>query len=640
MKTIGIKLADGSFYPVLDEGRPGQKSLDLTTAHNNQTKIMVDLYRSANCTMDDAEYVDSLQIENLLEHPNGEPDITFQVSIDENNELSAKIIDPETGEQSNTTITLVSRTMEERLHTDDYNISDTIVEDPEENEEAEEDNSTAKAAAIGGLGLLAAASALRDKEENKETEEFSEDDFTLGDPEANSNPDQSDFTLEESDAQNDTEDFASSDDIENPEVVEEEALSTEEMDFAPIPDFEEDKNESEDTLADDDFALPEDTEESPADQTLESDDFNLDDTLSADDFNIPEDTTEESPADQTLESDDFNLDDTLSSDDFNIPEDTTEESPADQTLESDDFNLDDTLSGDDFALPEDTTEESPADETLASDDLTLTDNTQEDPLVDDNILPDFDFNLPNDDFAEESGESDVHTQTEDSFDLPDFGESSENNENQLDEDIFKDMDESSTSPMGNGLSFTGLYDTETELGEPGKHSDEEVQKKTKVPVIICITCAIICIIATLLVLFIIPSKYNLINKKNTKVQEVIEAPVESTIPEEVQEEEIPEEIITPEEEIVEEVPETVPEAKEDEIIVIEEAEEVEPLPPPVKEEKKAESIKYKIKWGDTLWDICDTYYKDPWKYKYLARWNGINNPDHIISGTYIIIPAE
>ena len=86
MKTIGIKLADGSFYPVLDEGKPSQKSLDLTTAHNNQTKIMVDLYRSANCTMDDAEYVDSLQIENLIEHPNGEPDITFQVSIDENNE--------------------------------------------------------------------------------------------------------------------------------------------------------------------------------------------------------------------------------------------------------------------------------------------------------------------------------------------------------------------------------------------------------------------------------------------------------------------------------------------------------------------------------------------------------------------------
>ena len=70
--------------------------------------------------MEDAEYVDSLQIENLVAHPNGEPDISFTVAIDENNKLSAKIKDCETGNQSKTTITLVSRTIEERLTTDEY----------------------------------------------------------------------------------------------------------------------------------------------------------------------------------------------------------------------------------------------------------------------------------------------------------------------------------------------------------------------------------------------------------------------------------------------------------------------------------------------------------------------------------------
>ena len=542
MKTIGIKLADGSFYPVLDEGKPSQKSLDLTTAHNNQTKIMVDLYRSANCTMDDAEYVDSLQIENLIEHPNGEPDITFQVSIDENNELSAKIVDKETGEQSKTTITLVSRTMEERLHTDDYNISDTIVEDSEEKQNSDEntdDNKVAKAAAIGGMGLLAAASAIREKEKNNQ--DFSEDDFTLGEPDANK----------------------------------EEPLTTEEMDFAPIPDFEEDKTEIEEPTV----------EENTSEDSLSSDD-----------------------SDDTVVQDDFNLDDNLGSDDFKLPEDDS----ADETLSSGN-----------------------SDDTVVQDDFNLDDNNEEDPLSDESSLTDFDFNLPNDDFGKESGESDesAETQIDDSFDLPDFSENSENEETQINkDDLFKDTDDTATTPMGNGLSFTGLYDTETELGEPGKHSEDEAEKKTKVPVIICITCAIICIIATLLVLFIIPSKYNLINKKNTKTEEVIEPPVEEV--------KVPEEIQIPEETIVEEIPESVPQAKEDEIIVIEEAEEVEPLPPPVKEEKKPESIKYKIKWGDTLWDICDTYYKNPWKYKYLARWNGITNPDHIISGTYIIIPAE
>ena len=115
MKTIGIKLADGSFYPVLEDNTPSEKNLELTTAHNNQTKIMVDLYRSASCSMEDAEYVDSLQIENLVARPNGEPSISFNISIDEDNKLSAKIIDEETGNESNTTITLVSRTLEERF---------------------------------------------------------------------------------------------------------------------------------------------------------------------------------------------------------------------------------------------------------------------------------------------------------------------------------------------------------------------------------------------------------------------------------------------------------------------------------------------------------------------------------------------
>jgi nucleoid-associated protein YgaU len=86
-------------------------------------------------------------------------------------------------------------------------------------------------------------------------------------------------------------------------------------------------------------------------------------------------------------------------------------------------------------------------------------------------------------------------------------------------------------------------------------------------------------------------------------------------------------------------PEPVPEAKEDEVIIIEKAEEVVPLPPPVIEEKPKD-ITYKIKWGDTLWDIADTYYKNPWRYKKIAAYNKIKNPDYIISGTTILIPAE
>ena len=62
-KSIGIKLADGTFYPILEEGVPAKKRMELTTVKDNQETVQVDLYRSENGSMEDAEYVDSLQID-------------------------------------------------------------------------------------------------------------------------------------------------------------------------------------------------------------------------------------------------------------------------------------------------------------------------------------------------------------------------------------------------------------------------------------------------------------------------------------------------------------------------------------------------------------------------------------------------
>ena len=172
----------------------------------------------------------------------------------------------------------------------------------------------------------------------------------------------------------------------------------------------------------------------------------------------------------------------------------------------------------------------------------------------------------------------------------------------------------------NGINFNGLYDKETEQGLSGDSTsekvDEEIKKKTKAPVIICVVCAIICLLATAAVLFLIPSKYNLISKNKTKTEKepaVVEKQEEKVSP--------------------------IVEAKEDEIVVVSEPEKVIPEPPKPAE-TKPKNITYKIKWGDTLWDIADAYYKNPWKYKYIARYNGIKNPDHIISGTTIVIPAQ
>jgi nucleoid-associated protein YgaU len=53
-----------------------------------------------------------------------------------------------------------------------------------------------------------------------------------------------------------------------------------------------------------------------------------------------------------------------------------------------------------------------------------------------------------------------------------------------------------------------------------------------------------------------------------------------------------------------------------------------------------EGASYRIRWGDTLWDISEAFYRNPWLYPRIARFNNIRNPDLIISGTTIRIPPR
>ena len=54
-KRIGIKLADGEFYPILPENRPARKRLIVTTVKDDQASVQIDLYRgeAARVTGDD-----------------------------------------------------------------------------------------------------------------------------------------------------------------------------------------------------------------------------------------------------------------------------------------------------------------------------------------------------------------------------------------------------------------------------------------------------------------------------------------------------------------------------------------------------------------------------------------------------------
>ncbi|WP_443738258.1 LysM peptidoglycan-binding domain-containing protein [Treponema sp.] len=557
MKTIGIKLADGSFYPILEEGTAKTYQLDLTTVKDGQTKVQIDLYRSESGSMEDAQYVDTLEVSNLVPHPNGEADLHLSVALNEKNELDAKVIDEETGRKSETSVTLVSRTLAERANPANFELS-------------EEQKDSAEQAKIDEIPEIAAG---------LDEPTFAEDDFVAE-------------TVENSD-------------FSEPEKYEQEG-KPEELEFETVP-----------------FSFDSELENDVAEVNPDS----KNDEPQAEGFKAEDepafDTKIDAPAEE--KADDSNL----VSEKFEIPDfDETSE----KTKEADNFDV-----ADNFELPE-----------VPEDSL--------DSKTDDNFsgLKDDDFaDLKNDDFSGLKSED---------FELPDFDETVTENSAKpeglsgyFDDPAFKndpafnetnldstnnelDFDTSALdSPVASAspaMDFSDLYDKETLDGKNNSYDEEEeAEKKTRVPVIICVVCAIICVIATLLILFVVPSKYNLLkNHKEKEPTEILSENNSQTEDSDIQQDIQNEEVAAK--------PEPAPEAVEDTVVVAPEPEVVVPVPPAPKPVEKAKDIKYRIRWGDTLWDISDAYYKNPWRYKKIARYNKIKNPDLIISGTDILIPVE
>ena len=86
---IGIKIANGDFYPIIEEEFPVEKRLVLTTVHDRQKSVQIDLFRSEFKTMMDAQYIGSLVIENIKPRPRGEPSIEMLISIDSKGNIHA-----------------------------------------------------------------------------------------------------------------------------------------------------------------------------------------------------------------------------------------------------------------------------------------------------------------------------------------------------------------------------------------------------------------------------------------------------------------------------------------------------------------------------------------------------------------------
>ncbi|GAB1456116.1 MAG: Hsp70 family protein [Spirochaetia bacterium] len=121
MAKIGIRLADGKFYSILDEGIASKKRLVVTTVKDDQPSVQIDVYRSTEAS---DSYVGSLIIENIPPRPAGEPDIRLDLGLDEEGNLNALAREEATGEHQALTVSLKSLAEEEKYEIPDFDFQE------------------------------------------------------------------------------------------------------------------------------------------------------------------------------------------------------------------------------------------------------------------------------------------------------------------------------------------------------------------------------------------------------------------------------------------------------------------------------------------------------------------------------------
>jgi len=549
-EIIGIKQADGSFYPILQDGKPDNKTIELTTVRDGQTTAQIHLYKKEPGSIDEPAYVDTLLIEHLVPHPKQEPTINLNINLDENNVLTAKVVDPETGNSSDIRVSLV-----------------TV---PEAQLQPQSDFTVTEAEPVFAEDVHTAMPEIPDFLEESDIPEAAE----AEEPEA----------LDDGAA-----DTELSEAYTMPEDTEMPAGKTDDFSF-DMPDFDSDEFDSNGVEPDE-----KQTEWEPAEQDLE--------TLETEPQTPAEETAE--LKDDFADFGDFNLDDELSLDDSDGEQFPQEKGAGD----------DEDVRGALSEIPDFSEETETAD----------TEMSEADTMPDDTEMPagktdDFSFDMPDfdsDNFDTNEFDTPAEKSTESKDDSAGFDDF-----NLEDSDLNFDSAEDEKTDFVQSQSATKENPPLYDLNLPDDIDETGGKKKCRIPMLICIICAILCILAVIGIFLRLPWK----NRGGTQSADANIVTVEP-----------PDQKVQPED--------AVPPAPEENTIVIVEQEKVErqeviPEKTEPAPEAKPQTVRYLIKWGDTLWDLSDTYYRNPWLYPIIARENKIKNPDLIIAGTYINIPPR
>ena len=101
---IGIKLADGTFFPILDEDALSEQSLELTTVRDDQESVQINLFKQVDGA--EPEYIGSLIVEDISTGRAGDPTINLKIKLDEEKNLSAEAVDEGSGSHQSLRVSL------------------------------------------------------------------------------------------------------------------------------------------------------------------------------------------------------------------------------------------------------------------------------------------------------------------------------------------------------------------------------------------------------------------------------------------------------------------------------------------------------------------------------------------------------
>jgi LysM repeat protein len=132
-------MANGSFFPIMDESATGRKKLILTTVNDEQESVQIDLYRGKGKSLENASYLGSLIIEDIEEAKRGDPEIELIMGIDPEGNLNASAGDVKTGKHQTLSVSLEALSEEESYDFPEFELDETLEPEPEPEPEFEEE---------------------------------------------------------------------------------------------------------------------------------------------------------------------------------------------------------------------------------------------------------------------------------------------------------------------------------------------------------------------------------------------------------------------------------------------------------------------------------------------------------------------